>query len=196
MNDLGPSHTPPASEPGAHRNLEQENRTLRAFTSALRDLTDIIERQSGNPDVMGLLDSVLQGALEITDTRDGSLLAVDEDTNELVFAAVRGEVEAPLGWRRIPPGKGIVGWVVENRCSTIVNDPHEDERFYDTLDVMFRFRTSSLLAVPLIGDGKLLGVIEVLNRQDGQLFSTGDQTLLTLFGRLAGELLHNILGKA
>nr|VFK53032.1 MAG: GAF domain-containing protein [Candidatus Kentron sp. TUN]VFK53777.1 MAG: GAF domain-containing protein [Candidatus Kentron sp. TUN]VFK56514.1 MAG: GAF domain-containing protein [Candidatus Kentron sp. TUN] len=195
MSDSEHSYTQEAvSLVGGNHNLERENRTLRVFISALRDLTEAVE-ESGEPDVIKLLDSLLESALHMTNTKDGSLLAMDDDANELVFAAVRGEVEVPLGWRRIPSGKGIVGWVVQNRRSTIVNDPREDERFYDDLDVMFKFRTNSILAAPLIGGGKMLGVVEVVNGQDGQLFSTGDQELLTLFCRLAGELLYSTFRK-
>nr|VFJ65616.1 MAG: sigma-B regulation protein RsbU (phosphoserine phosphatase) [Candidatus Kentron sp. FW] len=188
---------PPTQETPAltreNRNLRQENERLRAFISGLRSLMESAGQQNNEFEVTKLLDGMLQSALEMTNTEDGSLLVMDEDTNELVFVAVHGKVEASLGWRRISSRKGIAGWVAQNRCSTIVNDPHEDERFYDDLDVTFEFRTSSILAAPLMGDGKLLGVIEVLNRKDGQLFSTGDQELLTLFCRLAGELLYSVL---
>lgn len=192
MNDPKALDAREAPGPDGTRNSERENRI---FVSALRDLIEAVERRGDVPDVMELLGCVLQGALDITNTRDGSLLAMDEDTNELVFAAVRGEVDVPLGWRRIPSGKGIAGWVVEHRRSIIVNEPRADERFYDTLDAMFEFRTSCILAAPLVGAGRVLGVIEVLNRRNGQLFSTGDQDLLTLFCRLAGELLYNALGR-
>jgi len=132
---------------------------------------------------MALLDNMLQSALEITNTKDGSLLALDEETDELVFAAARGEIKDALAWGRIPPGKGVASWVVYNRRSTIVNEPREDERFYDNLDTTFKFRTNTILAVPLIGDQKVLGVIEVLNKQEEKLFSTADQKLLALFCR-------------
>jgi GAF domain-containing protein len=55
------------------------------------------------------------------------------------------------------------------------------------------YRTSSLLAAPLVGGNRLLGVIEVVNKQDGKLFSTGNLTLLTLMCRFAGELLHSLI---
>nr|VFJ44167.1 MAG: GAF domain-containing protein [Candidatus Kentron sp. FW]VFJ71286.1 MAG: GAF domain-containing protein [Candidatus Kentron sp. FW] len=193
MRDTAPSAQETPALTRENRNLRQENARLHAFISGLRNLTESVEQQNDEFEVTRLLDGMLQSALEMTNTEDGSLLVMDEDTDELVFVAVRGKVEASLGWRRISSRKGIVGWVAQNRCSTIVNDPHEDERFYGDLDVTFEFWTSSILAVPLIGDGRLLGVIEVLNRKDEQLFSTGDQELLTLFCRLAGELLYSVL---
>lgn len=174
-------------------NPDQGDRTYRVFLRALRTLVDAAEHHGRKIDVMALLNGILQSALEMTGSNDGSLLALDEDTNELVFAAIHGAIEDSLVWHRIPPGKGVVNWVVRNRRSTIVNEPREDERFYDNLDVTFGFRTKAILAAPLIGEGKILGVIEVVNKHDGKLFSTGDQELLTLFSRVAGELLYGAL---
>ena len=50
-----------------------------------------------------------------------------------------------------------------------------------------------MLAAPIIGGGRVLGVIEMLNKQDDKLFSVGDQTLLTLMCRFSGELLFNLI---
>jgi len=52
-----------------------------------------------------------------------------------------------------------------------------------------------LLAAPLLGGNRLLGVVEVINKQNGKLFSTGNLTLLTLMCRFAGELLHSLISE-
>ena len=118
---------------------------------------------------------------------------LDEDSQELVFVLAHGKVEEELQWKRLPPGEGIAGWVAANRQATIVNDVQVDERFYPAVDQQMNFHTNSILAAPIIGGGRVLGVIEVLNKADGGLFSTGDQTLLSLLCRFAGELLYTIV---
>ena len=55
------------------------------------------------------------------------------------------------------------------------------------------FETRSVLASPIRGGGKVLGVIEVLNKRDGTLFSHHDLTLLSLMCRFSGELLHSLI---
>jgi hypothetical protein len=49
------------------------------------------------------------------------------------------------------------------------------------------------MAVPVIGDNKLLAIIEVLNKRDGRLFSLGNKTLLGLMCRFAGEVLYSLV---
>ena len=141
-----------------------------------------------------MLSEVLDNSLRAIDARDGSLLALDEDTGELVFVLARGEVAGPrLQWRRLPAGEGIAGWVAARGEPTIVNDARNDERFYPGVDLELGFETRSVLASPIRGGGKVLGVIEVLNKRDSCLFSHHDLTLLSLMCRFSGELLHSLI---
>ena len=74
-----------------------------------------------------------------------------------------------------------------------MNNAAADDRFYPGMDREIHYRTQSLLAAPLIGGDRVLGVVEVLNKRDGKLFSVGNQTLLTLMCRFAGELLFSLV---
>jgi GAF domain-containing protein len=49
-----------------------------------------------------------------------------------------------------------------------------------------------VLAVPITGKGRVLGVIEVLNKHSGRIFDPADQTLLTLLCRFAGDVLYTM----
>ena len=94
---------------------------------------------------------------------------------------------------RVPAGKGVASWVLEHRQSAIVNNAAADERFYPGLDNQLKYRTRSILAAPLIGGGHVIGVVEMINKKNGKLFSTGNQTLLSLMCRFSGELLSSIV---
>jgi GAF domain-containing protein len=181
--------------------LEQENQrlrhevlALRQFIDSMQNLLEALERPKQEFEIMDLLSEVLNNVLQTINAKDGSLLVLDEDTQELVFVVVYGDLPADeLVWRRLPPGAGIGGWVVAQRESVIVNDVQSDERFYPGIDEEFRFKTRSMLAAPVIGGGKVLGVVEVLNKHDGKLFNRDDQTLLTLMCRFSGELLISVI---
>ena len=167
---------------------------LRQFIDSMQNLVEAAERPLGDTEILALLADVLENALDAINARDGSLLALDEDTGELVFVLARGEVAGPrLQWRRLPAGQGIAGWVAARGEPTIVNDARADERFYPAVDREFGFETRSVLAAPIRGGGKVLGVIEVLNKRSGNLFSHHDLTLLTLMCRFSGELLHSLI---
>jgi GAF domain-containing protein len=174
--------------------LKKEILALRQFIDAMQNLIDALENPRPEFEIIELLSEVLKNALDTINAKDGSLLVLDEDTRELVFVVAHGDLPSEkLLWRRIPPGEGIGSWVVENERAVIVNDVQSDERFYSGLDQEFAFKTRSMLAVPIIGGGQTLGVIEVLNKRDGKLFNTDDQTLLTLMCRFSGELLNSVI---
>lgn len=183
------------------RRLETENESLRneilslrKFIDSMQNLIEAVERPLPDAELMELLSDVLANALQTINAKDGSLLVLDEDTSELVFVLAHGDVsQERLAWRRLPPGEGIAGWVAKNRRATIVNDAQVDDRFYPAVDNELGFRTQSVLAAPIIGGGRVLGVIEVLNKNDGKLFSMADQTLLTLMCRFSGELLYTMI---
>ena len=178
-------------------NLEQEAELLRQFMDSMVQLIEAVENPTGESEALALLARVLDSAIRAIGAKDGSLLIPDEDTGELVFVLVQGESTRPsLVGRRLPAGRGIAGWVAENRRGATVNNVPADERFYPELDVELDYRTSSMLAAPLLGGNRLLGVIEVVNKQNGKLFSTGNLTVLTLMCRFAGELLHSVISEA
>jgi GAF domain-containing protein len=176
--------------------LEQEADQLRQFMDSMVKLIEAVERPKRESEALTLLSQVLDSAIRAIGAKDGSLLVPDEETGELMFVLVQGQsTKDNLVGRRLPAGRGIAGWVAENRRGTTVNNVPADERFYPELDVELDYRTSSLMAAPLLGGNRLLGVVEVINKQDGKLFSTGNLTVLTLMCRFAGELLHSLISE-
>ncbi len=174
--------------------LREEILSLRQFIDSMQNLMEAVEQPLPEAELMELLSEVLNNALQTISASEGSLLVLDEDSNELVFVITHGKsAEEQLAWQRLPPGEGIAGWVAKNRRATIVNDAQADDRFYPAMDRALGFKTQSVLAAPIIGGGRVLGVIEMLNKKDDKLFSVGDQTLLTLMCRFSGELLFTVI---
>jgi GAF domain-containing protein len=173
--------------------LNSELTKVRGFMQGMQDLSDSLQPTTQVAELHELLSEVLRTACQTIGARDASLLVLDDETKELVFILTRGDVPPEkLAWRRIPANEGIAGWVVKNQRATVVNNAQADERFYGQLDNELEFRTRSILAAPIIGDTKVLGVIEILNKVDGELFNLNDQMMLSLLCRFAGELLHTL----
>jgi GAF domain-containing protein len=164
---------------------------LRRFVEVLGDLADIQYqgREQGDGNVLALLDGILRQALNLLDAPDGSLLLLDRESDELVFAIVHGTLGADLEDYRIPADEGIAGWVVQNAEAALVRDVRTDQRFSRDIDEAFKFQTLSVAAAPLFGDGRVIGVIEALNKPGDIPFSETDMNLLKLLCRFAGEAL-------
>src|SRR6266550_1088909 len=69
--------------------------------------------------------------------------------------------------QRVPAGVGIAGWVVEHAEPVVVKDARDDPRFYTGLDERTGFETRSIVAVPLRTKEHVVGVVEIINKLDG-----------------------------
>lgn len=165
--------------------LKEEVTVLRSSVRALSTLQDLIQRITSSTDVLVLLDDLLASAVATVGASDGSLLLRDEDTNELVFAVVHGEARDRLTGYRMPPGKGIAGWVAENKRPLVLTDVRKDERHYPKIDEAFGFHTRSLACVPLLDGERVLGVLEAVNKNYDREFTDTDHDLLMVVAHLA-----------
>src|SRR5437868_7139745 len=105
-----------------------------------------------------------------------SLFLYDEKTDELFTKVAEGMQSVEI---RLRNGQGIVGMTARTRTAINVRDASEDPRFNRSFDHQSGFRTRSILSVPIVNQrGRLLGVVEVLNKQDGGVFTSGDQEFL------------------
>jgi GAF domain-containing protein len=172
--------------------LQAELRALREFVRILNDLAESSSKFQSDSELLPLLNDILKKALNLLNAPDGSLLLLDEEQNELVFVIVHGAIAADLSGFRIPANQGIAGWVVQNGSSCLVRDVKRDARFSHMVDEEFKFRTQSITAAPIIGDGKVYGLIEALNQPGDEPFSENDLALLRLLCRAAGEALADI----
>ncbi len=165
--------------------LKEELTVLRSSVRGLAAIQDLINRMGPETNLIALLDDLLASALAVLDTSDGSLLLRDEETEELVFAVVHGEAREELTGFRLPPGRGIAGWVADNREAAIVHDVSSDPRFYPNVDETFGFSTQTLACVPLVEGNRVLGVIEAVNKRTDREFSTEDHQLLLVVAQLS-----------
>ena len=69
-----------------------------------------------------LLRSIVEVARAIFGAKASSIFLLDEEADELVFAAVAGEEEQFLVGRRFPSSTGIAGWVASSRTPLVLED--------------------------------------------------------------------------
>lgn len=172
-----------------NRALNEEVQNLRNFVAALTHLYDAADKFHNDSELFPTLRTILLRAMHILNAPDGSLLLLDDETNELVFVIVEGSLSTKLTNHRIPADEGVAGWVVKHSQPTLVRNTQLDPRFSSKIDTSFTFKTQSIAAAPLIGDRKVYGVIEVLNQPGTEPFSDSDLALLQLLCRAAGEAL-------
>jgi GAF domain-containing protein len=132
-----------------------------------------------------LLRSIVEVARAIFGAKASSIFLYDEETDELVFAAVAGEDEQFLVGRRMPSSTGIAGWVLSSRTPLVLDDVQNDPRFARDIAEGTGYVPKGLMAVPLLDDEQVLGVLQVLDRPEQSRFSLREMELLGMFANQA-----------
>jgi len=111
-----------------------------------------------------LFDSILRVAREELDVERGTLYFVDDSTGE-IWSKISGE---ELGIFRLPIGKGLAGSVAATGEHLILHDVYADARFDHSNDQKSGYRTRSMLCSPIKNrDGRVVGVLQLLNKREG-----------------------------
>ena len=166
------------------RELEAERSARRALVDASVSLNSLLSLPE-------LLAAIMKTATGLMGAETSSILLLDEATNELTFEVATGDPAAEVAQMRVPGDRGVAGWVLKNKTAAVVNDVQKDERFYGQIDRASGFTTRSMLAVPLAIRGRVIGVVEMINKRDGGGFTDRDQEVASAFAAQAAVAIEN-----
>jgi signal transduction histidine kinase len=168
------------------RLFEAARREVRAQTllnEAGRVLTSTLDKQE-------VLTRVMREVTKAMNAAAGSVLLIDEQQGDMFFAAASSPAADLLLGTRMRPDQGIVGWTIQRRESVLVDDAHDDPRFYGQIDRQTGLKTRSVLCVPLISKDRVIGAIEVIDPRSNQ-FSEDDLRLLESLAPQAAIAIDN-----
>ena len=158
--------------------------------AALKRIIEITGLLNSTLNVDELLQLIMTSAAELLHAETSSLLLLDEDSGDLVIHVATGEPGEQVERRHVPAGQGIAGAVLESGEAAVVSDPKNDSRFYAVMDEATGFETHNILALPLKVRDESIGVVEVINKRDGD-FTEGDQALAGALANQAAIAIDN-----
>ncbi len=151
--------------------LSQRTRELAFFINSSKALTSTLEFNK-------VLRVIMQRAQHLIKCAAWALLLLDEEEQWLRFVAVKGGRGRELRKFRLRVGQGIAGWVAKSGEPLIINKIQNDKRFRKAVDRLPRFKTRSILCVPIVNKKRTIGVLEMINKRNGEPFEEKDQDLL------------------
>jgi Nif-specific regulatory protein len=155
-------------------------------------LIEVFNMMSTNSgDLSVLFENIVSSAMRLIGSEAASLLLVDQKKRTLFFEVALGSKGEDVKKFTLPMDEGIAGWVVTNRKSLIVHDVEGDPRFFDQISKAVGFTTKSILATPLIIKDEIIGVLEIINKNDGHYFDDDDRLWLEIFSTQAAIAYHN-----
>jgi signal transduction histidine kinase len=156
-------------------------------TDQLERLLEVLRGLTTAPDLDTFLQTIINEATELTNSELSSILEYDESAEELRFLAMQWferDLLRPMG---VPLEGSAAGWVFRKAQPLIIQDARADQRHFKVVDQATSHSTHSLVAVPLIVRGKVVGVLEALNKKDEAHYTEEDLTILETLGALAAQ---------
>jgi diguanylate cyclase (GGDEF)-like protein len=158
------------------RQLQEKERELDSLDEIGRTIISSLELQT-------VLNIIMEKTRELVQAESWSLLLGEEGEGGLQLSVAAGEgADRSRTGATVRPGEGIAGWVAREGKPVVVEDVANDPRWCG-LEQAYGTGARSVLCVPLETRGRVLGVIEVVNKKGGEGFSQRDLSLVT---RLAG----------
>jgi len=153
-------------------------------------LIDISRDLASTLDLDVLLDRIVQAAADITAAEAASILLYDNTARQLYFQVATNIDEPTMRGLVVPLEGSIAGWIVTNQKPLRIDNVHEDKRYFGDIEQTTGFSTESILGIPLITKNKVVGVLEALNKKQGD-FTSGDENLLSVLGAQAAVAIEN-----
>ena len=137
-----------------------------------------------------LLKNILDTAADLLECSGVSILLYDEREKELRFAATTtGDIEK-LEQIPVPLDNSLAGTIFTENRHLVINSTRDDPRHYSEVGDEVGFQIDSLLGVPMRIKDRVTGVIEALNKKEGD-FTDFDVSLLLVVASQAAISIHN-----
>ncbi|MCS6797500.1 MAG: GAF domain-containing protein [Myxococcota bacterium] len=157
-------------------------RLAQAF-EASQDLFFLDTPRDGLEFCMRLLD-------ELVPCEAMSGVLYDIDTDELRFTALSGPGAENRRGEAVPSGSGLFGAACRQQTPLIVADVRSDPRFDPGVDGRVGLEAHNAMYAPLYHQGRLLGVVQLLNRRTPDGFSVMDVNVVSYVAEQLGKFLH------
>ncbi len=142
------------------------------------------------------LNDVLKGIMEeiriFFNPENWSLLYYNKKNKELSFLIAKGLDIELIKDLRIKKGEGVAGYVVETGLPLFVFDTSEGMTYSRKVDERTGFKTRSIIAVPIQFQTRIYGVLEIVNRKDGEPFTEVESTIMQTIADFSAIAFSNV----
>ena len=168
----------------AAKNSRREQRDEPSYAEQIKALSEISKAISSDhylEDILGLIVTV---TANVMDSKICSLWLLNEDTKTLSLEATQSISREYLKERVLRLGEGVVGGVAEEKKPMRVDNVLEHPRFKEK-DLARKEGLCSLLSVPMVVRGKVIGVLNCYTSYPHHYTETEEAILITVANQAA-----------
>ncbi|HET6419394.1 MAG TPA: sensor domain-containing diguanylate cyclase [Geobacteraceae bacterium] len=167
---------------------ERYNGQAGSLAGSLLTLTNTILSSESKEE---LYKNLLEAAADLVGAARGSLMLVDKSGQRLQIGFSKGMNERLAQTVKVNMGEGIAGKVASSGLPLLIDDIEKDPRI--AVCKRPRFRTKSLLSMPVKLREKTIGVINLSDKKNLKSFTEADMNLLVSFANLASLMIERTL---
>jgi signal transduction histidine kinase len=154
-------------------------------------LIEISQQLNSTLDLSSLLRKIISAAQKLTNTEAASIMLLDSQTGDLRF-----EITSNLNARDteaivIPMEGSTAGWIVRHGEPRVIEDVSQEPSHYTGVDNHLEFHTRNLLGVPMRAHDRVIGVLQALNKSEGERFTSQDVKTLSALASQAAVAIEN-----
>jgi len=166
-----------------------------AYQNALHAITvKVHAAQNLRQILVDLKDDIL----ELFEAQSATIYVADRERDEIYSMFLTG---TKLGEIRVPiDNKSIAGFTAKNLKLINIRDAYDKTElkaisrelsFDEKWDRKTGFKTTQVLAIPVLYEDKLMGVVQIINKKTGDKFSEQDITCMNEISNVLGIAFHN-----
>ena len=143
------------------------------YTQVIWEITSLLQESESLEDALRVS---LGMVVKAVDAEAGTIWFYNKNGDGRIYPSfwIGG---ADLTGMSLATGEGIAGAVVERGITTVVKDCQSDKRWAGRFDKKTGFVTRSMICVPLINKYEVIGCIQIINKNDGSLYTDADVDL-------------------
>ncbi|MGA8985860.1 MAG: GAF domain-containing protein [Candidatus Acidiferrales bacterium] len=171
--------------------IEGERHAQLSTLERLTALYDLGRTFTSTLELGELLPIVAGKIRDILGAGSCNLWLADAGSQELYLAQKTGEDPTIEDDARVSLTEGLLAEVAQQASPKLVGDPSAEAGFAERLKAGGEFEISSWIGAPLRKSNEVLGVVELVNKQDGSSFDEDDLFFLETISEQAAVALHN-----
>lgn len=168
--------------------LRDENQRLKHIVDELTILNALSTAMSSKMAVQEIMTQIINKSIYTIGVEQGTIMLVEADSELPLRTIIRGVGEEYRG-RVYKLGTHLAGWIIKNRKPLLANDTASDERLKG-LEIE-KSGIYSILSMPMILRGKLIGVINLFNKKQRTPFTDDDLKLMSIIATQVASFLAN-----
>lgn len=169
--------------------LESENKKLQMAVNELSVLNDIATAVSSTQPLEAVIDQIVFKCIRHLHVEEGAISLLDHADEDQQFHTMIRRQDVTQKQVSFRLDGHVTGWMLKNRKPLLSNNIREDEmfRFFKNDELSFK----SMLCVPLMMKGELIGYLAVFNKKHDELFTEEDQRLLSIIASQSAHVIEN-----